>query len=97
VSKYVAPIAPLLPGAAAQIGDMDPNSAYTFEENPDGTTRAVLSANAVVATTALPAIATGMAYAVEAVPYVISKGADAIGGYGVAQEYQAASKGQCKP
>jgi hypothetical protein len=98
ITKYVAPAAPLLPGIAAQLGSMDSNSMYTFVLNPDGeTVTAVLSANAVVATTVLPALAQIAQAAIIATPYVVVSGAEAISLYGVIKEEIAVAKGQCKP
>jgi hypothetical protein len=98
VTKYGAPIAPLLPGVAAQLGSMDPNSMYTFVLNPDGeTVTAVLSANAVVATTVLPVVVQIAQAAIRATPYIAVVGAEIIAAVGVGKEAYAVATGKCHP
>jgi len=96
-TKYIAPVAPLLPGAAAQLGSMDPNSMYTYTANADGTVTAVLSANAIVATTVAAAVAQGAQAAIKATPQITLGAIDLALLNGVVKEASAALKGQCKP
>jgi hypothetical protein len=99
ITKYAAPVAPLLPGMAAQIASMrEPISNYTYRLNPDGqTVTSILSATCVALTSGAAAIAQAAQWAVKATPAGLVFAVDGTFAVGVFREGKAAFSGGCKP